>query len=109
MIPFIDNGDLLTDYDSQSQAVKEKLIEQPFLVSMNPRPIDLLLLGSENLSRFTNNYENLSVIIDFETIAPLDDEALDGLRVAILSLLGEGKLMISINGLGVISAAHANR
>lgn len=108
MIPFIDDGGLLTDYDSQSQAVKEKLIEQPFLVTKNPRPIDLLLLGSENLSQFTKNHENLSgIIIDFDTIAPLDDESLDGLRVAILSLLGEGKLMISINGLGAISAAHA--
>ena len=97
MIPFIDDGGLLTDYDSQSQAVKEKLIEQPFLVTKNPRPIDLLLLGSENLSQFTKNHENLSgIIIDFDTIAPLDDESLDGLRVAILSLLGEGKLMISI-------------
>ena len=108
LIPFIEDGGLLTDYDSQSQAVKEKLIEQPFLVTKNPRPIDLLLLNSENLTHFSHNYDNLSgVMIDFDTLSPLDDEALDGLRVVIRSLIGDGKLMVSIHGLGTISAAHS--
>lgn len=108
LIPIIQDGEMLTNYDNQSQAVKEKLVEQPFIVLENPRPIDLVLLNKDTLTGIVKNGSNLSgVILDMDSLAPLDNEAIDGLMVALMSMIGKEKSLISLNGLGSISGAHS--
>ena len=83
-------------------------MEQPFIVFENPRPIDLVLVNKDTLTGIVKNGSNLSgVILDMDSLAPLDNEAIDGLMVALMSIIGKEKSLISLNGLGSISGAHS--
>ena len=61
MIPFIDDGGLLTDYDSQSQAVKEKLINNHSLLQ---RILDRLIYSYSVLKIYPNLLKIMRTYLD---------------------------------------------
>ena len=103
ILPHITDGNILVNKKKPSKLVET----QPFVVTHNPRTVDFISVEMNNL---THCIEALSssggAVINLMKMPSMDAEEIDGMLVAIRSLLGQEKPFGFADGVGRIEALH---
>ena len=103
IIPILSDGKILTNGKESSKLVES----QPFIVESNPRKIDFLSINLSNISHSTDALSVCGgVVIDMMNLPSMSAEELDGMLVAIRSLLGSEKPFGFSDGVGRIETLH---
>jgi len=105
IMPLIDDGAKLIA--SKNDNTSKLLETQPFLVRQNPRNIDFLSIDMQNLTLATEVLGSCGgTVIDMMRMPSMSAEEIDGLLVAVRSLLGVEKPFGFADGVGRIDALH---
>lgn len=103
IIPILSDGKILSNGKESSKLVES----QPFIVESNPRKIDFLSINLSNISHSTDALSVCGgVVIDMMNLPSMSAEELDGMLVAIRSLLGSEKPFGFSDGVGRIETLH---
>lgn len=107
LMAIIEDGDELhLPSDALPHAV-QLLNHQPFLARSNPRSVDYVLLDKHNLSNAPELLAaSAGAVIDFDNMPSMNSEQIDGLLVAVRTLLGRDKPFAFLNALGRITNLH---
>lgn len=107
LFPVIQDGDLLANNKKNNSS---KVVEnQPFIVHNNPRNIDFLSLHIDNLVHATDTLSSCGgALIDMTGMPSMNAEEIDGMLVAIRSLLGLEKPFGFSDGVGRIESLHSS-
>lgn len=114
ILAMIENGDDLSLPKDAMPHAASLLAHQPFLVSLNPRPVDYVLLDQHNIADAPEMLKVCAgVVIDFDHLPAMNSEQIDGILVAIRTLIGKDKPFAFLNALGRttnlhVRAAHHN-
>lgn len=101
-----DGHDLSLPEDTASHTASI-LAQQPFLVHSNPRPVDFVLLNKDNLAQAPELLDSGSgLMIDFDNLPAMNSEQIDGILVAVRTLLGREKPFGFLNALGRTTNLH---
>ena len=103
ILPQISDGNILVNKKKSS-----KLIETlPFIVKHNPRTVDFISVEMNNLTHCTDALSSSGgAIVNLMKMPSMDAEEIDGMLVAIRSLLGQEKPFGFADGVGRIEALH---
>ena len=103
ILPHITDGNILVNKKKPSKLVET----QPFVVTHNPRTVDFISVEMNNLTHCT---DALSIcggaVVNLMKMPSMDAEEIDGMLVAIRSLLGQEKPFGFADGVGRIEALH---
>ena len=106
IIPYLADGSVLSEKQKDISKLLEK---QPFMVSNNPRTIDFLNVEITNLAHASYALEECGgAVVDMLNMPSMNAEEIDGLLVAIRSLLGQEKPFGFSDGVGRIESLHAS-
>ena len=107
LFPILQDGEILS---ADKQKNPSKLVEkQPFIVNENPRSIDFLALNVNNLTHATDALTGCGgVVVDMMNMPSMNAEEIDGMLVAIRSLVGIEKPFGFSNGVGRIESLHSS-
>ncbi len=103
ILPHIHDGNILVNKKKPSKLVET----QPFYVKHNPRTVDFISVEMNNLTHCT---DALSVsggaVVNLMKMPSMDAEEIDGMLVAIRSLLGQEKPFGFADGIGRTETLH---
>ena len=106
ILPRIPDGTLLRTEDNNSGRLT-RIQSQPFLVIENPRPIDVVQLNLQSLCDLTTTAPSVAgVCMDLDSLPSMNPEELDGLLVAIRTLMNSQSPIMSIQGISRIQSHH---
>ena len=101
-----DASELHLSKDALPHAVN-MLAHQPFLARSNPRSVDFVILDRHNLADAPELLEAAAgMVIDFDNLPALNSEQIDGILVALRTLLGRDKPFAFLNALGRTTNLH---
>ncbi len=105
LLPIINDGALL---DNKTKEDSNELIQsQPFIVRENPRGIDFQIVNNSNIHYVENNLTICGgVVFDLMNLPSMNSEEIDGMLVAVRSLLGKEKPFAFSNGIGRVESLH---
>ena len=103
ILPHMTDGNILANNKNPS-----KLIEtQPFVVKHNPRNVDFISIGMSNLTHCTDALSDSGgAVVNLMKMPSMDAEEMDGMLVAIRSLLGQQKPFGFADGIGRVESLH---
>lgn len=103
ILPHITDGNILVNKKKPSKLVET----QPFVVTHNPRTVDFISVEMNNLNHCTDALSiSGGAIVNLMKMPSMDAEEIDGMLVAIRSLLGQEKPFGFADGVGRIEALH---
>ena len=103
ILPHIADGNILVNKKKPSKLVET----QPFVVTHNPRTVDFISVEMNNLNHCTDALSiSGGAIVNLMKMPSMDAEEIDGMLVAIRSLLGQEKPFGFADGVGRIEALH---
>ena len=103
IMPYLNDGKILSAHKKPSKLVET----QPFIVQFNPRSIDFISVDINNLSHCTDVLPNSGgAVVDLMKMPSMDAEEIDGMLVAVRSLLGQEKPFGFADGVGRIESLH---
>ena len=103
ILPHITDGNILVNKKKPSKLVET----QPFVVTHNPRTVDFISVEMNNLTHCTDALSiSGGAIVNLMKMPSMDAEEIDGMLVAIRSLLGQEKPFGFADGVGRIEALH---
>ena len=103
ILPHITDGNILVNKKKPSKLVET----QPFVVTHNPRTVDFISVEMNNLNHCTDALSiSGGAIVNLMKMPSMDAEEMDGMLVAIRSLLGQEKPFGFADGVGRIEALH---
>ena len=103
ILPHITDGNILVNKKKPSKLVET----QPFVVTHNPRTVDFISVEMNNLTHCTDALSSSGgAIVNLMKMPSMDAEEIDGMLVAIRSLLGQEKPFGFADGVGRIEALH---
>ena len=106
ILPRIPDGSLLHIEDNNSGRLT-RIQSQPFLVTKNPRPIDIAQMNLQSLCELRTTAPNVAgLCIDWDSLPSMNPEEYDGLLVAIRTLLTSQSPVMSIQGISRIQSHH---
>ena len=106
ILPRIPDGTLLRTEDNNSGRLT-RIQSQPFLVIENPRPIDVVQLNLQSLCDLATTAPSVAgVCMDLDSLPSMNPEELDGLLVAIRTLMNSQSPIMSIQGISRIQSHH---
>ena len=107
MLPIVPSGkDLFIDKNEDAIA-SNILSGQPFITLDSPRPIDFVLINSENLPDVPKLLSNAGgIAFDLDDLPAMNSEEIDGMIVSTTYLIGYSAPVIFIQGLGRIQSLH---
>ena len=106
ILPRIPDGTLLRTEDNNSGRLT-RIQSQPFLVHLNPRPIDIVLLNLQTLCDLKTTAPSVAgVCLDVDSLPSMNPEEFDGLLVAIRTLMTSQSPIMSIQGISRIQSHH---
>ncbi len=107
IMPFIEDTSNLKISKDENLELIEYLNKQPFMTRSNPRSIDFLLIDQNNLADISSSAPGAGgIIIDFTSMPSMNSEEIDGILVAIRSLIGRQKPFSMMSGIGRINNLH---
>ena len=108
LMPSLASGETMTPSKKADEAIHTVLNRHPALVMQNPRAVDVLLVGRQNLTEMADAMSQAGgFAIDLEALPPMDAEQLDGLLVALRSMATEHAPAVLIDAIGRVQALHA--
>lgn len=103
ILPHITDGNILVNKKKPSKLVET----QPFVVTHNPRTVDFISVEMNNLTHCTDALSiSGGAIVNLMKMPSMDAEEIDGMLVAIRSLLGQEKPFGFADGVGRIETLH---
>ena len=103
ILPHITDGNILVNKKKPSKLVET----QPFVVTHNPRTVDFISVEMNNLTHCTDALSSSGgAVVNLMKMPSMDAEEIDGMLVAIRSLLGQEKPFGFADGVGRIEALH---
>ena len=106
ILPRIPDGNLLSTEDNSSGRLT-RIQSQPFLVFENPRPIDIVQLNLQSLCNLIATAPVASgVCIDMDSLPSMNPEEIDGLLVAIRTLMTSESPIMTLQGISRIQSHH---
>ena len=103
ILPHITDGNILVNKKKPSKLVET----QPFVVTHNPRTVDFISVEMNNLTHCTDALPSSGgAVVNLMKMPSMDAEEIDGMLVAIRSLLGQEKPFGFADGVGRIEALH---
>ena len=103
ILPHITDGNILVNKKKPSKLVET----QPFVVTHNPRTVDFISVEMNNLTHCTDALSiSGGAVVNLMKMPSMDAEEIDGMLVAIRSLLGQEKPFGFADGVGRIEALH---
>ena len=103
ILPHINDGNILVNKKKPSKLVET----QPFVVTHNPRTVDFISVEMNNLTHCTDALSSSGgAVVNLMKMPSMDAEEIDGMLVAIRSLLGQEKPFGFADGVGRIEALH---
>ena len=103
ILPHITDGNILVNKKKPSKLVET----QPFVVTHNPRTVDFISVEMNNLNHCTDALSSSGgAVVNLMKMPSMDAEEIDGMLVAIRSLLGQEKPFGFADGVGRIEALH---
>ena len=103
ILPHIIDGNILVNKKKPSKLVET----QPFVVTHNPRTVDFISVEMNNLTHCTDALSiSGGAVVNLMKMPSMDAEEIDGMLVAIRSLLGQEKPFGFADGVGRIEALH---
>jgi len=103
ILPHINDGNILVNKKKPSKLVET----QPFVVKHNPRTVDFISVEMNNLTHCTDALPSSGgAVVNLMKMPSMDAEEIDGMLVAIRSLLGQEKPFGFADGVGRIEALH---
>ena len=103
ILPHITDGNILDNKKKPSKHVET----QPFVVTHNPRTVDFISVEMNNLTHCIDALSSSGgAVINLMKMPSMDAEEIDGMLVAIRSLLGQEKPFGFADGVGRIEALH---
>ena len=106
LMPLISDGEILSNFEHKS-GLDNRIDTQPFIVSNNPRIIDFALVSIGNLNFIGPSLSECGgIVIDMLGLPSMNSEEIDGMLVALRSLLGQEKPFAFSNGVGRIDYLH---
>ena len=103
ILPHITDGNILVNKKKPSKLVET----QPFVVTHNPRTVDFISVEMNNLTHCTDAISSSGgAVVNLMKMPSMDAEEIDGMLVAIRSLLGQEKPFGFADGVGRIEALH---
>ena len=106
ILPRIPDGNLLRTEDNSSGRLT-RIQSQPFLVIENPRPIDIVQLNLQSLCNLISTAPVVSgVCIDMDSLPSMNPEEIDGLLVAIRTLMTTQSPIMTLQGISRIQSHH---
>ena len=103
ILPHITDGNILVNKKKPSKLVET----QPFVVTHNPRTVDFISVEMNNLTHCTDTLSiSGGAVVNLMKMPSMDAEEIDGMLVAIRSLLGQEKPFGFADGVGRIEALH---
>lgn len=107
LLPIVSSGEDLFIDKNEDAIAANILARQPFITHDNPRPIDIVLINSENLPDMPRLLQNAGgIAFDFDDLPAMNSEEIDGMLVATTYLVGYSAPVIFIQGLGRIQSLH---
>tara|TARA_B100000609_G_scaffold97603_1_gene77703 strand:- start:386 stop:1960 length:1575 start_codon:yes stop_codon:yes gene_type:complete len=105
LMPKLDDGNMAV---TKKNGMPSKLIEQqPFLVSQNPRSVDFLLINTTNIVHCSEVLPQCGgLVVDLMQFPSMSAEELDGLLVALRSMLSIEKPFGFMDGIGRVDSLH---
>jgi hypothetical protein len=108
MLPQVVSGDTMTATKKASTHVANILNRHPAMVEADPRSVDVLLVGRENLLDTPRHLGNAGgMAIDLDEFPPMNAEELDGLLVAMRSMGKPNVPVMLVEAVSRIQALHA--
>ena len=106
ILPILSNGEML-DSTSLDPLAAEVLARQPFILRENPRPLDFVLLDTENLADAPELLRECSgIVVDLDDLPAMNSEEIDGFVVAVRTLLGMDKPVSFVNAISRVESLH---
>ena len=103
ILPHVTDGNILVNKKKPSKLVET----QPFVVTHNPRTVDFISVEMNNLTHCTDALSSSGgAVVNLMKMPSMDAEEIDGMLVAIRSLLGQEKPFGFADGVGRIEALH---
>ena len=104
ILPHITDGNILVNKKKPSKLVET----QPFVVTHNPRTVDFISVEMKQSEHTAQTPYRISggVIVNLMKMPSMDAEEIDGMLVAIRSLLGQEKPFGFADGVGRIESLH---
>ena len=107
LLPIVASGEILNMAKDADPLEQQVLATQPFITHAHPRPIDLVLLDSENISSAPELLEQSNgLLVDLDDLPAMNSEELDGFIVAVRTLLGIEKTVGFLNAVGRVESLH---
>ena len=107
LIPILSDGKILSGVDGKKQIIQGVIEKQPFMVNDNPREIDILIVDTNNLHKLQDILKSSGgAVIDLMNLPNMTSEEIDGMLVAIRTLLGREKPFAFCDGIGRIDSLH---
>jgi hypothetical protein len=107
LLPYLVSGETMTPDKKTPANVGQILNRHPALVENEPRAVDMLLVGLDNLLETGQHLPQAGgFAIDLDDLPPLNAEQLDGLLVALRSLASSNVPVGLVEGVSRIQALH---
>lgn len=107
LLPIVTDGKSLSLGKNSDPLEAQILAQQPFITHMNPRPVDFVLLDSENLADAPELLEiSNGALADIDDLPAMNSEEIDGFIVAVRTLLGMEKTIGFLNAVGRVESLH---
>ena len=107
LLPIVPSGKDLHIDKNEDAIASNILSQQPFITLDSPRPIDIVMINSENLPDMPRLLSNAGgIAFDLDDLPAMNSEEMDGMLVATTYLVGYSAPVIFIQGLGRIQALH---